>query len=319
MSNSVNRVSLWVALGVSLSVSTGSALAAEPALKLLELMQSSARQLNYQGKLVYQQDSNLSTFRITHSSQGGEESVVYLDPKTGRDLAETPEDAKSFSLSTYNKLQPQTQKAYSFDLGAKEWVANIECQVVIARPKDAMRYLHRYCIDPQTGMLLKYSLMDRSKEVVEQLMFTEIELASTSPAQPDMATPESEMVADSVALAAIPAPSTLVTSTAETSETNIKTNNWSFTQLPLGFEKIAEIKQSATRTQIIVSDGMTSISIFADTKDNDEGLAAQSNYTSGAMNILTQEVGDYMITLMGEVPESTLEAILRTLKYTPKS
>lgn len=304
MSNSVNKIFLLAKLGLCLSISTVEVAAADSALDLLELMQSSARQLNYQGKLVYQQDSNLSTFRITHSSQGGEESVVYLDPKTGRDVASTPEEAKSFSLSTYNKLQPQTQKAYSFDLGAQEWVANIECQVVVARPKDAMRYLHRYCIDPQTGMLLKYSLMDRNKAVVEQLMFTEIELTTEPSAT------ESEGIVDSVALAAAP-----VLDEAPLEQNN--TTIWSFAKLPLGFEKIAEIQQSATRTQIIVSDGMTSVSIFADSKGEDEGLAAQSIYTSGAMNILTREVGNYMITLMGEVPESTLEAIVDGLKYTP--
>lgn len=306
MSNRVNKISLLAKLGLCLSMSTVEVAAADSALDLLELMQSSARQLNYQGKLVYQQDSNLATFRITHSSQGGEESVVYLDPKTGRDVASTPEEAKSFSLSTYNKLQPQTQKAYSFDLGAQEWVANIECQVVVARPKDAMRYLHRYCIDPQTGMLLKYSLMDRNKAVVEQLMFTEIELTM----EPTANAAESEGSVDAVALAAAP-----VLDAAPLEQNN--THSWSFAKLPLGFEKIAEIQQSATRTQIIVSDGMTSVSIFADSKGEDEGLAAQSIYTSGAMNILTREVGNYMITLMGEVPESTLEAIVDGLKYTP--
>ncbi|WP_162596623.1 MucB/RseB C-terminal domain-containing protein [Thiofilum flexile] len=314
----MNRVSLLATLGLCLGVSTAPLLAADSALELLELMQSSARQLNYQGKLVYQQDNNLSTFRVTHSSQGGEESVVYLDPKTGRDSKDSPVETKSFSLSTYNKLQPQTQKAYSFDLGAKEWVANIECQVVVARPKDAMRYLHRYCIDPQTGMLLKYSLIDRSKEVVEQLMFTEIKLdTDEAEAESSAAATSAAKMTDSMVLAAVPSASASTETTP--AETNIKTNNWGFTKLPLGFEKIAEIQQSTTHTQIIVSDGMTSVSIFVDAKGQGEDLVTPSRYTSGAMNILTSEVGDYMITLMGEVPESTLEIILKGLKYLPKS
>lgn len=330
MSNGVKTIAYLTTLGLclTLGLSTTPAMAADSALELLELMQSSARDLNYQGKLVYQQETNLNTFRITHSSQGGRESVVYLDPKTGRDVESesTPDEAKSFSLSTYNKLQPQTQKAYAFDLGSKEWVANIECQVVVARPRDAMRYLHRYCIDPKTGMLLKYSLMGRDKQVVEQLMFTEINLTSTKSTPVVMAGAE----ADNAVLEAVTASEPLMVSAqakvaAETTnvqlptESNSESNNWSFAQLPLGFEKIAEIRQSDSRTQIIVSDGMTAVSIFADVKKSGEVLTNESNYSSGAMNILTQEIGNYMITLMGEVPESTLETIFNGLKYTPKS
>lgn len=359
MSNGVKTVSHLTTFGwcLVIGLSTSPVVAAESAVELLELMQTSAHRLNYQGKLVYQQETNLNTLKITHSSQGGKESVIYLDPKTGRDVENdsAPDEAKSFSLSTYNKLQPQTQKAYSFDLGAKEWVANIECQVVIARPKDALRYLHRYCIDPKTGMLLKYSLMDRNRQVVEQLMFTEINLDSkptvaAAPVameaeMPDMAqsvdsmTTESMPTANAVsteklrmARAAAPTPTVAVApiaplmasmDAAKTKDEDIEaskgTNNWSFANLPLGFEKIAEIQQSDSRTQIIVSDGMTSVSIFADTKAGDEVLVNESNYSSGAMNILTQEMGNYMITLMGEVPESTLEAIFKGLKYTPPS
>lgn len=88
MSNGVKTIAYLTTFGIvfNFGAEYNPAMAANSALELLELMQSSARDLNYQGKLVYQQETNLNTFRITHSSQGGRESVVYLDPKTGRDV-----------------------------------------------------------------------------------------------------------------------------------------------------------------------------------------------------------------------------------------
>lgn len=62
---------------------------------------------------------------------------------------------------------------------------------------------------------------------------------------------------------------------------------------------------------IILSDGVTSVSVFI-TQDDDTKVGQA--YNSGAMNIFTSKINDFNITFVGEVPVH-FEANQRGMQY----
>ncbi|WML90167.1 MucB/RseB C-terminal domain-containing protein [Thiothrix lacustris] len=262
---------------------------------LLAKMRNAVHALNYSGTLVYSQGNELSNYQISHTLENGTEKESVVRLAQGTEAGD--ENVESFSLAKLQQVQPQAEDVYTLDLGGQEFVANRSCQIVVARPRDGMRYLQRYCIEPDSGMLLKYSLVDRSHRSVEQLMFTALDIvATTSDAVPP------------IQQAPVAAPAAAMPS-----------KDWIFTSLPVGFQQVQDLQQDGVNgkapvRQIILSDGMTSVSVFI-APPGALGMLDSMGLSSGAMNIYASEVDQYQITLVGEVPVATLKSISDALQH----
>lgn len=294
----MNKLGYWVLASVLLAAPLG-VMAGNPATDLIERMRHAVHTLNYTGTLVYSQGNELSTYQIAHAVNNGAETESVLRLSQGSNAPSG--QVESFSLSRFSRMQPETEQAYSFDLGGMEQVANRSCQVVVARPRDRMRYLQRYCIDPESGMLLRYSLIDRSHNAVEHLMFTTLQINSL------------ESAADSTFRAAPAA------SAAAQPATGVENNAWVFESLPPGFRQVQNLYQAggngvAPVQQIILSDGMTSVSVFI-APPGDTTFLSSMEVSSGAMNIYAAEVDQHVVTLVGEVPVEALKRISESLRY----
>ncbi|WGZ96329.1 MAG: MucB/RseB C-terminal domain-containing protein [Candidatus Thiothrix putei] len=293
---------LTIRYTVSLAVLAGSLAWATPgmaneAVDLLAKMHTAVHTLSYAGTLVYSQGNELSNYQISHTLENGteKESVVRLAQGKGA----AGENVESFSLAKFQQVQPLMEEVYALDLGGQEFVANRSCQIVVARPRDKMRYLQRYCIEPESGMLLKYSLVDRSHRAVEQLMFTTLDIAA--PAQETLPAPAQASAASSAPIVATPA------------------TDWVFASLPAGFQQVQDLKQDGVNgqapiRQIILSDGMTSVSVFI-APPGTPSILDSIGLSAGAMNIYATEVAQHQITLVGEVPAVTLQHISEGLQY----
>lgn len=300
---------LWTPIGV-----------AADALALLERMQSAVYDLDYTGQLVYSKGDELSTYRITHQAGQEQESVVRLNQGDG----ERGNPVESFSLSKFGNPYASGTDAYSFDLGGLTRVAEHDCQVVVVRPKDKMRYLQRYCIEPRTGMLLKYSLMDREQQVLEQLMFTQLSMDINTNLVPNEALNLASAAVMPRPVAAVDKPIARAAKThpapaTEEVEAAIDPNHigdWRFENLPAGFKVVKVIPQAANNNvhQIVLSDGVAAVSVFIASATAAKNID-QLSYANGATHILGLELAGHMITFVGEVPESTLQAIQKGLRY----
>lgn len=271
---------------------------ADEALDLFNRMRAAVHSLNYTGSLVYLQGTNPSTYQIKHTVENGaeKESVVRLTQEGGSTNA--GEVSGSFSLA---KLpQVQANQTYSFDLGDQERVANRTCQIVVARPRDRMRYLQRYCIDAESGMLLKYSLTDRHHQTIEQFFFTSLDLLAPSEGFAAASVPDQTFAPTDKALG----PAEMASSPKE----------WQFTSLPAGFQQVDSLAQANGDKQLILSDGMTSVSVFI-AADEARELPKNLALSSGATNIFTQQIEGHKITLVGEVPVATLRSIAQGIKH----
>jgi len=320
----------------SLSLASPIAIADEEAVALLNRMNLALHQLTYKGTLAYLRGDSLSTLHIDHSVVNGVEGerVVRLN-ESG---SEVSRELKGFSLASIPQIRPEMEKVYSFDIGRQNRVANIPCVIITARPKDRARYLQKYCIDISTGMLLDYMLVGKSHKPVEQFMFTTIEIRLPEGAPvaeqasclnqncPDQFDTVNSMgattaIMDQAVTSLNKAKTTVVAPQLKKSFHQISTleldDGWVMEALPAGYEirqapHIKEANKSET-THYIVSDGLSSLSVFVSPLNDNAPLGAVK-INSGALNIVSQRKAGHVITVVGEVPEGTLKNIVNNLR-----
>ena len=305
------------------------ALADQLAVELLNRMNLALHQLNYKGALVLVQGDKVSSLHIDHSVVNGVEAerVVRLN-EAG---SEVSRELKGFSLSLIPRIGPEMEKVYSFDLGRQNRVANIPCRIITARPKDRERYLQKYCIDTVSGMLLDYMLVGKSHKPVEQFMFTTIEIKIPETVSKAVSDGTTTAVLDQAVTAVIPMQESNSSDNAQSESMFRQITNaaledgWIIEALPAGFEisQAPHMKQlidspnddndDAVTKHYIVSDGLSSLSLFVSPfVENASSSAMKIN--SGALNVVTQQKGGHMITVVGEVPELTLKNIVKNLR-----
>lgn len=324
-------------------------LAEEGAIELINRMNRSLRELDYKGSLVYLRGDSLSTLEIEHKVVNGVEfkRVVRLNESHG----EVSRELTGFSLSSIPQIVPEMGRVYSFDKGRTNRIANIPCRIITARPKDRNRYLQKFCIDEVTGMLLDYMLVGKSHKPVEQFMFTTLKIgvaeAEISEEQPLLSNEKlsnenknSNSITKAVLSAKVAptslaeAKSTHVGAVAVSTQTqslsqgqfiqapnNIDLDDgWVMEMLPAGYQ-IKNAPEGNTKSQAgeigtkhyIVSDGLSSLSLFVSPLTAGVTHSAVK-INSGALNIVSQEKDGHLVTVVGEVPESTLKNIVKSLK-----
>ena len=260
-------------------------------------MQSAVHSLSYSGKLVFAKGSELAEYKIEHQSGQGNsssETVIGLNKGDGDNAG-----AQQFSLINSSSLRLPDQQAYRIDLGGNTQVANHPCTVVVVRPKDKMRYLHRYCISPETGMLLRYSVMNRQQQLLEQFMFTQLAIDTGGSGDKQQQQQDAQSIQQ------------------QPTNTGAKLPDaWDFSALPQGFavNQVKELPGKADAYQIILFDGLTFVSVFIEPGDVQVSMQKQLP-ASGATNIVTRKTASHTITMVGEVPRETLQAIQNGLRH----
>ncbi len=102
-------------------------------------------------------------------------------------------------------------------------------------------------------------------------------------------------------------------------------DGWIMETLPAGFEisEAPPVKSSAndeTPTRhYVISDGLSSLSVFVSPMSSHNKLHGFAHkhgilVNSGALNVISRKKDNFLITVVGEVPESTLKAIVNSLR-----
>jgi len=293
---------------------TSPVMADEVAMSLLNRMKNALHELSYKGTLAYVRGNSLSTLQINHTVVNGveNETVVRLN-ETG---SEVSRELKGFSLASIPKISSTMKQVYSFDVGRTNRIANLPCVIVTARPKDRARYLQKYCIHTETGMLLDYVLVGKSHKPVERFMFTTIDIASPN---------KISQVERIGVLANKSKTSKVVVDKVNGSSQNLNQltlpnldDGWVIDRLPKGYgirraPNIRSAQNKKGSRHYIVSDGLSSLSVFL-SPDTKNDLANNVVVNSGALNVLRQKKQNYIVTVVGEVPVSTLKSILKYIR-----
>jgi len=287
------------------------AMADQKAVTLLNSMNNALHKLSYKGTLAYVRGDSLSTLRINHTVVNGveHETVVRLNEagsKVSREL-------KGFSLASIPKISSSMEDVYSFDVGRTNRVAGLPCVIITARPKDRARYLKKYCINSQTGMLLDYVQVGKTHQPVERFMFTSIDIATSKKVREI-----EKSIATSKAKTTVVVAQKGASSSQSANQLTLPNldDGWVINKLPKGY-RIRRApnthNKKGTGRHYIVSDGLSSLSLFVSPHTKNDP-ANKVVVNSGALNVLSQRKQNYLVTVVGEVPVGTLKKILNNIR-----
>ncbi len=284
----------------------------------LDKMGEAQRQQNYQGTLVIRQSDKLQAIKVKQGVQAGE-SWQTLESQTGEDQIIFRKNGQVTTIFPSKKLmtvssamvgeakgplhpalpenRDKLKQLYILKLGAEERVANKVTQIVKMIPRDKHRYGYTFWLDKQSGLLLKCDLINNKGRVLEQLMYSDIELLPTAPSnlfdETKLQAYKKVMLSDGA---------------------DVHSNKWHAGDLPAGFVITHSVKntQKNSSYHMVFSDGMASVSVFIEpSEDRQQSLVGGSNM--GPVNAYSALINDVYITAIGEVPASTVKMISQSI------
>lgn len=286
----------------------------------LERMMDAVQKLSYQGTFVYLQGNQLEIMKIAHAVEGDkvreslialngaprevirdEESVTCVLPDSNEISVDKRSPSEKF-LNILPRDLSQLEDHYSFRLTGKNRIANRQAQVVVIMPNDRLRYGYRFYLDVESGLPLKSDLMNERGEVVEQTMFTDLQIG----------------VAEISELEKRESLFTYRLKNNEGANVSLETDSrWDFLRLPLGFKlslqhQLHDPAQKDPIEQYVFSDGLGSLSVFVEAENRSGAFSGVSRL--GAINAWGGQVAGYQVTAVGEVPAVTLLGVVQGMK-----
>ncbi|MCU7845834.1 MAG: MucB/RseB C-terminal domain-containing protein [Candidatus Thiodiazotropha sp. (ex Monitilora ramsayi)] len=291
----------------------------------LERMMDAVQQLSYQGTFIYLHDNQLETMRIVHAVEDDRvrESLMSLNG-TPREVMRDNDsvtcvlpESRQVSVDRrppsdkFLNLLPEDldllEDHYTFHLLGSSRIANHQAQIVTIVPKDRLRYGYRFFLDEDTGLPLKSDLMNELGEVVEQTMFTDLQVGVAEIRdvyrRTSLYTYQLKNNADAV----------------DTMETG-HVSRWDFERLPSGFKLslkhyLPDPESLEPIEQYVFTDGLGSLSVFVEAGGRTEALSGVSRL--GAINAWGGQVEGFQVTAVGEVPPITLLGVVQGMQLKP--
>lgn len=297
----------------------------------IQAVRQAAQRVNYQGTVVYQSSGEMRSSRITHLFDGthSHERIQTLDgkpreyirrrsdasdqvqcfiPETRRIVVEHRNVDDSFpGLS--NASPEEILERYTLKLGDVERVAGIECQMLTLEPKDTARYGYRLWVDRASGLLLRAQTINERREVIEQIAFTDVRIGEKidrAKLRPSWST-EGWSIERS-----------------DYRKADLSQHGW-LVPAPAGFRKTREVARrigGSDAMQAVFSDGLATVSVFIEPHSLLSVPGAASQMPSGdALQIhgptsaFSRRVGDSLVTVVGEVPPSTVRSVAGSVEF----
>jgi len=289
----------------------------------IQAVRMAALRVNYSGTVVYQAGGEMRSSRITHLFDGvhsieriqtldgkprefirrrsaSNDEVQCLIPESRRVVVEQRSVEESFpALATASPEEILAR--YTLKLGAVERVAGIECQLMTLEPKDSARYGYRLWVDRATGLLLKAQTLNEKREVIEQIAFSDVRIGEKI--DRSKLRPAWSIEGWSV-------------SRSEYRKTDLAQQGW-HVPAPDGFRKTREVERriaGADALQVVFSDGLATVSVFIEPNPQGRPAADEVNHM-GPTSAFARRVGESLVTVVGEVPPSTVRSVAASVEF----
>ena len=298
----------------------GAQAAAQEARDWLDRMSRAVEDLNYRGTFVHVLDGTAEQLQIVHRNadgQSGERILSLLG--AGREIVRQGDrvqgifpDRRIVSFETRSDMSalvsalPSTtvdlEPHYEIKLGGAARVAERPVQLLEIKPRDEFRYGYMLWLDRETAMPLQSQLMDEQGQVVEQILFTEIEIpADISPA-------ELEATIDTTGFTTLRAPESAPLA-AEIP--------WRAADVPGGFKLSAATQSPMAGSDtpvehLVYSDGLATVSVFIEDPAT-KAEVGEGFFAVGSTNAYSLTLRGRKVTAMGEVPRQTVRTIASSL------
>ena len=312
-----------------LCVVMASATAAENSLTAKQILQKMVKAMemsDYQGTVVFLKNDKLEAMKYFHTNAKDKEQerLVSLNSPP-REIVRNSDEIKclykltrqvivdhrpyehSFIVDVPKNLDA-LDASYDFEVVGEEDVAMMPTFVVAIKPKDDFRYIRKIWLAKEHFLPLKAAVYDLSGIVLEQVVFTEMQV-NNKPADKVTETAQAE---------------TGTQSSDDSLSSSSPSNQATFeiTALPPGFKQIFFSRKPLHQSEqpvdhMLLSDGFASVSVYLETKKADSTMDTQlpeGIHSVGAINSMIRTLGDTQLTVLGEVPASTVKFIAEGVK-----
>ncbi len=293
----------------------------------LKKMVKAEHSVSYRGTFVYRYSDEMVAMSIVRakgdhgmlerlSSLNGSQGEVMRNSNRVRCLipnsvtpliSDTLQTEKGKVFASLNERIDQIDRYYELSLAGVTRVVGRKSQKIVITPRDEHRYGYQIWIDQQSGLLLKSKHLTVGGEVLEQMVYSNIEIFGEE-LPPSVRQLLIENMADSAVGKRVSNP--------QVSGGHLET--WTVSYIPSGF-KLANYHRRtdvshAPFEHIAFSDGLASVSVFIEKQEANNAFRGVSQ--RGAMNAYLAALDDYQIVVMGEVPLETLELMGQSVRHT---
>jgi len=294
---------------------------AQEAGKWLDRMNRAVDELNYRGTFVHVIDGTPETLNIVHRNVEGNsgERILSVDGPRREIVRENDQvrwilpDQKLVLLETRKDVSPlvsalpsysaDLEPHYEINLRATARIANRPAQMIEIKPRDEFRYGYVLWLDQETAMPLKSQLMDERGHTVEQIWFTEINMAG------DIAAADLAPTIDTTGFSTMrpPESGTLVAADVP----------WRASAVPGGFKLSAATQSPMPGSKypvehLVYSDGLATVSVFIE--DPKTKAEVNDGFSKvGSTNTFSLTLRGRKVTAVGEVPRQTVRTIASSL------
>ena len=296
---------------------------------MLDRVVRATRTLDYIGTFVYRNGSTIQSMKIIHraDTDGSRERLVALSGPAREVIRDgqrvtciLPDDRivvvakrRSGTLYPSTLFDPEIEihsgiaEFYTLANDGVERVADREADVIHVRPKDRYRYGFRLAVGRETGLLLKLELLDNDSAVLEEIVYTHLELPATIP---------DEALKPRISHAGF----TRYEADAPEGGAHdpaARSQQWTIGWLPVGFrmadESYGPIQPGRDSVDHrVYSDGLASLSVFIERGlDSDDRIEGPSSV--GGVNAFSRVIDEYQLSVVGEVPEITVEKVAASI------
>ena len=308
-------------VALTLLLGAGAAFGAEPK-EWLERMNRALTTRNYVGVFTHVHDGRVETLRIIHRVRGRDvsERLLSLDG-SGREFIREGNELTCYFpdkrtvlverrapdgplLGALPDIDNGDSMVYEIRGGERERLLGRNTRVVALHPRDEYRYGYRLWIDEETSMPLKTQLCDQSGEVIEQIVFSNIDLPERIPDtmfKPQMDASNYRWFRADRQVASTAAPAL-----------------WEAMRLPPGFRMATRSAQampgsSEPVAHLVYTDGVASVSVFVEPRKPDI-KPSEGPSRVGSSSAFSTVVDGHQVTAVGEVPPNTVELIAKQVK-----
>lgn len=303
----------------------GLATAADSPMDWLMKMANAVREQSYEGTFIYRHDDQIEAMRIVHRAENGmarerlvslngeareiirdnRDVVCYLPDKRSVVVEHRKTGQKSFPALLPDRLD-KVESSYKLGFGGHDRVATRKTRMIFVKPRDKYRYGYQLWADEKTGLLLKSNLISNDHKVVEQFMFTQIEIGkaiSVADLRPQYSGKKWSWHREKEGAIA--------------ESTN---RRWKATRLPRGYSLSRRMSRHLPMRDMVVehlvySDGLAAVSVFIEPKNAKSRRPMIGATGMGAVHAFGTMVSGHQVTVVGEVPVATVELIGNSIVY----
>ncbi|TYL48596.1 MucB/RseB C-terminal domain-containing protein [Marinomonas sp. IMCC 4694] len=286
------------------------------ALDLLRSMSQSFSTLSYDGVFVHSEASNINSMRVRHDLMAGVEyeSLEDLDGDKVEILRIGDKVISVYPNSLVANMRSPLSTPFKrfrdvdgdrlvkgYEMVTDSQVSRIAGRNVVSVkliPKDKYRYGHHFWLDEKNHFLLKHDMIKTDGQLLERIQFTSVNF------DPDLKQgdfiPKKDRYSEPV---------------LDTQPKRVK-SHWQFDWLPEGFSLVWPEARSleSGASMLLLSDGVTTVSVFVESTEQPKALSIfNMGATIAGERTIRVEDKLYLLTMVGEVPEPTIEKLMTVL------